>query len=346
MRQQFPLKDIARQAGVGLATVDRVIHRRDGVRFATEQRVRQAIDELSRQTLEATAAGRRLVVDLVMDAPSRFTAAVRDALEAELPALLPAALRVRAHLSETAEPAELAATLSRIARRGSHGVLLKAPDHKLVRAAVAGLAAARIPVVTLVTDLPGTSRLFYVGLDNRAAGATAAWLLATALDARGSGGTGAVLLTLSSHRFLGEEQREAGFRETLSGLAPRLAVVDASEGRGIDRETGARVRNALLAEPAIVAVYSAGGGNRAIAAAFAALERPCRCFVAHDLDAENRDLLRNGTVDAVLHHDLRHDMRQACRAILSAHRILPRGTPPVRSAISIVSRYNMPDDLP
>ncbi len=69
------------------------------------------------------------------------------------------------------------ATLGRIARTGSHGVILKAPDMPEVGDAVARLTAAGIPVVTLVTDLPSSARVAYVGIDNRAAGATAAYLI-------------------------------------------------------------------------------------------------------------------------------------------------------------------------
>ena len=206
------------------------------------------------------------------------------------------------------------------------------------------LRAARIPVVTLVTDLPGSRRLVYVGLDNHAAGATAAWLVAMALgrDAVPVAGRPTVLVTLSSHRFRGEEQREAGFRSTLARLAPGLAVAEASEGRGIDRETASRVRAALDAEPGIVAVYSIGGGNRAVAQAFRDARRACRIFVAHDLDADNRALLAEGAIDAVLHHDLRLDMRGACRALLSAQRIGPRAGPPALSPVAVVSRFNVP----
>lgn len=68
-------------------------------------------------------------------------------------------------------------------RCGSHGVILKAPDVPAIVDAVARLAEAGIPVVTLVTDLPTTSRAAYVGLDSQAAGATAAYLLAQWLGA-------------------------------------------------------------------------------------------------------------------------------------------------------------------
>ena len=112
-----------------------------------------------------------------MLAPRRFSDAVRAALEAELPQLRPAVLRARFHLKEEGDPADVVATLERIRRRGSHGILLKAPDHPLVAAAVDELAAAGVPTVTLVTDVPASRRVAYVGIDNRAAGATAAYLI-------------------------------------------------------------------------------------------------------------------------------------------------------------------------
>ena len=50
---------------------------------------------------------------------------------------------------------------------------------------------------------------------------------------------------------------------------------------------------------------------RTPACAFARLERECRVFVAHDLDADNVQLLRDSSVSVVLHHDLGQDMRRA-----------------------------------
>ncbi len=177
MGHPYRIREIAQQAGLSEATVDRVLNGRAGVRASTVTEVRQAIADLDRQRDQVRLAGQTFLVDLVMLAPSRFSDAVRAALEAELPDLRPALIRARFHLREEGEPAEVVATLERIRRRGSHGVLLKAPDHPLVAQAIDGLAEAGIPTVTLATDVPGSRRVSYVGIDNRAAGATAAYLI-------------------------------------------------------------------------------------------------------------------------------------------------------------------------
>lgn len=333
------LKAVALQAGVSLATVDRVVHQRAGVRAHTVRRVQQAMTELERQSAQVGLQGRKFMLDVVVQAPMRFAQVVRDALEREMPLLHPAILRARYHLGESMTVAELVVTLDKIAVRGSHGVLLKAPNEAAVVDAVARLQVRGIPVVTLVTDLTSSARLAYVGMDNRAAGHTAAYLLGQWL---GTHSTAGVLVSLSSTRFRGEGEREAAFAEALQRNYPLLQRVDASEGLGLHKATVSLVRQRLKAHPQVCAVYSIGGANAAILEAFAQERRGCKVFIGHDLDADNLPLLQSGQLSAVLHHDLQHDMRMACLQLMRAHGV---GAGPVLhslSAVQVVTPANMP----
>lgn len=307
------------------------------MRASTVAEVQQAIVDLDRQRDSLRLAGRTFVVDLVMRAPKRFTAEVRAALEAELPLLQPAVVRSRFRLREEGPVAEVAATLDDIARRGSHGVLLKAPDHPVVVDAVERLTAQGIPVVTLATDLPLSRRLAYVGIDNRAAGATAAYLLTR----MSPDSTAPVLVTLSSTSFRGEEEREAGFRSAMRTMVPGRALREVSETDGLDASMLRAVGEVLDAEPDLDTVYSIGGGNTAVLAAFGDHGRTPRVFVGHDLDADNLTLLRRHQITAVLHHDLRADARQACRLLLQWHGALPGRASSAPSAIQVVTPYNV-----
>ncbi|MRK03253.1 substrate-binding domain-containing protein [Aeromicrobium sp. S22] len=336
MAHPYRLREIAQQSGLSLATVDRVVNHRPGVRPSTVKEVQQAIAELDRQAGQVRIAGRTFIVDLVMQTPERFSSAVRAALEAELPHLRPAVVRSRFHLQEASSVADVVRTLARIARRGSHGVILKAPDAPEVVAAVDDLVERGIPVVTLVTDLPGSRRVAYVGIDNHAAGATAAYLV-TQWGARGS-----VLMTLSSADFRGEGDRGDGFRRTMAALAPGRVVREVAGTDGLDATMLRAVTRALVADPSIDAVYSIGGGNVATLDAFAHAGRECRVLVAHDLDDDNAVLLRQHQLSAVLHHDLRDDMRRACRAVMQAHGALPGPIRSVPSPVHVVTPYNAP----
>ena len=338
LKPPFPLKDIAFQSGLSLATVDRVLHGRDGVRKTTRLQVEAAVAELSRLYAEATLAGRRFVLDVVMETPQRFSNAVRAAFEAEVPGLRPASFALRFHVAETMSERELAAILTGIRRRGSHGVVLKVGATPAMASEAAQLMEAGIPVVTLVTDLPHTSRLAYVGMDNHRAGATAAYLLGRVAGE----GSGKVLLTLSSARFAGEDEREKGFRQVLGERFPHLQAVTVSEGYGVDRNTGRLVSAALGDHAEIRAVYSIGGSNRAILKAFREARRHCCVFAAHDLDEDNRALLAAGEISFVIHHDLRQDARSACQLVLHHHRMLPAEFRAAPSRVAIATPY---DDL-
>lgn len=336
MAHPYRLREIAQQSGLSLATVDRVLHRRPGVRPSTVAEVEQAIAELDRQTSQLRIAGRTFLVDLVMQTPERFSSAVRGALETELPHLRPAVVRSRFHLQETSSPADVVRTLAGIARRGSHGVILKAPDAPEVVAAVDDLVESGIPVVTLVTDVPASRRIAYVGIDNHAAGATAAYLVTQ------WGATGSVLVTLSSADFRGEGDRAAGFRRTLAELAPGRTTREVGGTDGLDDTMLEVVTEALEADPSIDAVYSVGGGNRATLEAFGRAGRECRVLVAHDLDDDNAVLLRQHRLSAVLHHDLRDDMRRVCRIVMQANGALPGPIHSLPSPIQVVTPFNAP----
>ncbi|CAN7477153.1 LacI family DNA-binding transcriptional regulator [Pararhizobium sp. LjRoot238] len=338
MAHEFLVKDIAFQAGLSTATVDRVLNGRQGVRKQTELRVRAAVRELEKQQAGMEVQGRKFGIDIVMEAPERFTNAVRDAFESESLTFLPTIFRSRFHLAETMRPHEIVQLLDRIRLRGTDGIVLKAPDVPDISTAVVRLEQSGIPVVTLVTDLPNAPRTAYAGADNRAAGETAAYLIGE----RFAGNPATVLVTLSSSRFRGEEEREIGFRRTLRDRYPSIGIVEISEGLGRDEATGALAAEALSANPGVNAVYSIGGGNRAVLAAFAAAARPHTVFVAHDLDADNLDLLRSGHIHFILHHDLKADVRTAFRAIMSRRGALANSQGAHLSAVEVITPYNIP----
>ena len=338
MGHPYPIREIARQSGLSEATVDRVLNDRPGVRASTVSNVRQAITDLDRQRSQLRLTGRTFLVDVVMQAPDRFSSAVKSALEAELPSLRPAVVRSRFDFREKGRPADIVKVLDGIGRRGSMGVVLKAPDVPEVVDAIARLEKRGIPVVTLVTDIPLSQRVAYVGIDNRAAGSTAAYLIHRLLGT----GPGHVLMALSRSVFRGEEEREIGLRATMRTLSADRSLVEQTDTDGLDAKVRESTLHTLERSPDINAAYSIGGGNKAILAAFDEAGRRCHVFVGHDLDRDNLELLQDGRLTAVLHHDLRYDMRLACQIIMQAQGAIDGPIESVRSPIHIITPYNIP----
>ena len=334
------IADVAVQAGLSPATVDRVLHGRPGASPRAVRAVEQALVELDRQAASLRLGARSLVLDVVMQAPDRFSGEVRAALESQLTGVRPAAVRARFHLRESGTVEDVLATLDGIGRRGrtSHGVLLKVPDDPRVAAAIDALAERGIPAVTLVTDVHGSRRIAYAGPDHDSAGRTAAHLV----HRWGAKESGTVLVTLSRSTFFGERTRVEAFADQVATDAPGLRVRRVTDADGLEESTAAVVAAELATIDDLVGVYSVGGANRAILATLRAKGVTPAVFVGHDLDADNLELLRTGAIDLVLHHDLREDARSAIRAVLRHHDLAPGAPTSIASGVQVVTRHNIP----
>ncbi|MCY1463024.1 hypothetical protein D9M71_808630 [compost metagenome] len=118
-------------------------------------------------------------------------------------------------------------------------------------------------------------------------------------------------------------------------------MLDISGGYGVYERTFERVIEALKQHPDLKAVYSVGGGNRAIVDAFATLDRPLEVFIGHDLDEENRQLLAEEKIAAIIDHNLQIDARHVFLHILQFHRLWKAG-PIASSQVQIVTPFNLP----
>lgn len=338
MTHRFPIKEIARQAGLGTATVDRVLNDRAHVSPQTRLRVAAAVAELEAQEQQLAALGRRMFVDVVVEAPKRFSRQIRSACEAVLPELAEAVFRPRFLFQEVMEEREIVSALSRARKRGSHGMFLKARNVPSIAAAVDQLEAAGIPVITLVTDIPASARCAYVGVDNAKAGCTAAYLLANVLAAP----TGTVLTSRSQEEFQGEAERFRCFRDRFLSMRPGYEIVEVTGGAGLAGNTGRRLAEQLHRLKAVDAVYSMGGGNRAILEVLKHAQLTPKQFIAHDLDEDNFSLLQEGEIGFVLHHDLKQDLRHAFRALSARYRLVASADVPGFSDVQIITPHNIP----
>ena len=139
--QEAPLtlRDIARQAGVSLATADRVLHNRPGVRPDTVRRVKEAIERNAFQPQMAAAElarGRARRFAFVMPSgPNLFMQQIEAYLD-EMSAWLSARrLAVEMVATDVFDAPVLASTLESLAG-DFDGVAVVALDHPSVRAAI------------------------------------------------------------------------------------------------------------------------------------------------------------------------------------------------------------------
>ncbi|OHV20042.1 LacI family DNA-binding transcriptional regulator [Rhizobium sp. RMa-01] len=307
--------DIAAAAGVSLATVDRVLNQRPGVRHVTRAKVETAIRELGyiRDVAAANLAkGRTYPLVFILPASDNsfmhgLNAEIRQAV------LRSPAERTDIRIIEVPafDPAALVAVLEGLSRERPCGIAMVATDAPEVRAIVDKLVRERFPIVTLVSDLTGSLRHHYAGVDNIAAGRTAARLLGRFLGPR----KGEIAVLAGSMLVRDHRERLEGFASVMAAEFPDLAVLPVLEGRD-DPEVAHRLVADALGNAGIVGVYSLGAGNRGLIRALKekAVDRTLT-VIAHELTAYTRAALIDNTIDAILNQDAGHEVRSAIRIL-------------------------------
>lgn len=336
------VRDVADEAGVSLATVDRVLNHRAGVRAITIRRVEAAVARLGfvRDVAAANLAKRRSY-QFVFAIPDGGNTFMRG-LERQVLGLEGAPLdrsQVRILRVPPFDGAALAAALNEIDTTAVSGIAVVAVDSLPVRDALERLHAAGVPVVTLVSDAPAFRRERYVGIDNVAAGRTAASLLGRMLgDAEG-----AIALLAGSMLVRDHVERRMGFDQVLRREYPRLRALPVIEARDDAAMTRSALAECLNRTPHVVGAYNIGAGNRGVIEALRVLPPDRRpLVVAHELSEHTREALREGLFHAVINQDAGHEVRSALRIL----RALVDGAPIVEAQERIRIEVYLRDNLP
>ncbi|MFI0846116.1 LacI family DNA-binding transcriptional regulator [Mesorhizobium sp. IMUNJ 23232] len=331
------MEQIARAAGVSKATVDRVLNNRPGVQEHTRKHVLAIVAGLA-GTHSSDAGPSRIRLDFVL--PGGDNAFISDlASEIERQVELRGDVDIEIHRLSGITPEEIAAKLGSL-RPQTQGVGLIGLDSPSVREAVRRLVAAGVPVLTLVSDISHVGRVNYVGIDNRAAGRLAGYLIGRFLP----GSAGKVALIAGALAYRGHEEREMGFRHVLQESFPRLNIVAAREvqedaGRAYDE-----VQTLLTEHADLVAIYCIGAGHEGIARALTEAGRENSIiFIGHDLTEDTRQFLLSGVMDAAIDQNARVEAREAVDRLVRAIRNESNiSTATVR--IQSVFRENIPND--
>lgn len=304
------LTDIAREAGVSPATVDRVLNNRQGVRERTRGAVLETARKLGYLTgpfSEVTTAAGKIRLDFVLPAGTNtFVANLLTQLVNQ--GALQEDLDVRVHSIEGFNPDTLARTLNALIGL-TQGVGVIALDHPTVREAMRELSVSGVPIVTLVSDILHVPRAGYVGIDNRAAGRLAGYLLGRFL---GNGTKRKIALFAGSLSYRGHEEREMGFRHVITEEFPDLDVVELREVRDDRQRAYEEAVSLFKRHPDLSGIYNIGAGNTGIGQALQeAGIASSVIFVGHELTESTKRFLLDGTIDAVIDQNPRVEAREA-----------------------------------
>ncbi|MEA3537040.1 LacI family DNA-binding transcriptional regulator [Rhizobium sp. CC-YZS058] len=308
------VSDVAKDAGVSVATVDRVLNGRLPVREETAKKVYASAEKLGfhglkiiRQRMLADMPSYRFGVILRKERQSFYQAFTAE-LQLAAAAVKDRQLYLSITYANSGEPSELSDLLIGMAGKVS-AVAVTGPDHHDVTAAVSAIRAKGVPTFALLTDLAQGVREAYLGLNNMKVGRSAAWMIAGL-----SKKPGKVALFIGGHRFHGHSLRETGFRAYMREFAPEFQVLDAHINLETRRLTYELLMDTLSHHGDLVGVYCMGGGMEGAIQALRESGRASEitCLV-NELTPESRQALQDHDIAGVFQTPL----PELCRDLIN-----------------------------
>jgi LacI family transcriptional regulator len=339
---KITIQDVAQKAGVSVATIDRVLNRRPGVKARTVEKVESAIRELNYQPdriAARLARGREYRFWFVLpNTAGEFMNRISDEVEAAAKRMAGERVTIMVKRVDVFDGPLLSKVLDNL-EEGIDGVAVVALDHPAVRESINALVAKEISVVTLVSDVPGSKRTHYAGIDNSSAGRTAAGLMGRFLNGRkGKVGLFAGSLALRDHI-----ERQFGFEQVMAHEFPDLMVLPVRESRDDMERSGELTKQLLREHPDLLGIYNVGGGTAGITAALETGGRSKHIvFIAHEVTEGSRRALIRGTIDVIINQDPGHEVRSAVRVLMAKADNAPLIEAQERIRIDIFMRDNLP----
>lgn len=299
MGKRATITDLARQAGVSVATVDRVLNRRLPVREDTALRVVAAAESIG---YHATGLLKQRLNEvkpctlgfLLQKHDDFYKALANELLNATKSAAFVRGKAVVEFMDELV-PSFIAAKIREIAPR-IDVLAIVAVDHPLVSEAVEEVVAKGKPVFTLLSDLTTPARSGHIGVDARKAGRTAAWTISRLAKKPGKIG-----ILLGSHRYLNQETAEISFRSYMRENAPQFQLLEPLVNLDDQRIAYEAVEDMISTNADLIGIYMAGGGMEGLVRALRDEKAGSRIIaVCNELIPVTRSALIDGTIDMVL----------------------------------------------
>lgn len=308
--QAATVAEIAEMAGVGTATVDRVLNNRAHVRDTTRQRVLQAkaaIETGQRSKTRVKPWRIKVILPSQSGAPTRYLATCLQEF-GKLGNATVECVSIR-----RSDPALLARNLLTCSNQGIDAVLFYALDHPRVKTAIEQLVKSGTPCLALLSGLHSPDTLGTISVDNRAAGRTAAYLMGRMTAQRG-----AVAIVTGGELYQVHQDREIGFRAAIRHGFPHIEEIITLFGHDKKQDNQKVVHEALTNGPKLLGIYNVGSGNTGIATALQEFDTDNEIvFIGHNLTDNTKQLLLDGTMDIVLQMNVRTIAEQAVHTMVA-----------------------------
>jgi LacI family transcriptional regulator len=313
------IRDLAREAGVSVSTVNRVLAGDSTVRDHTVQQVKDTAERVGYYGVRAIQAKiitrkPKLRFGFLLQQPSRkFYKMIGAELEKAARAHGEQEIETEIFYAEDLAPQVIAAKLVELGERCS-AVGVVTAVHPLVTNAVNVLQAKNVPVFALISQLSQADGVNYVGLDNWKLGRASAWAFHHICKSPGKIG-----VLVGNYRYRCQEMNEIGFRSYFREVAPEFTILEPLATFETNAVAEEMTEQLINDHPDLVGLFIAGGG---ISGAMNALRTRGQSGnimgLGFDLTDNTRAGLLDGTLTMVLGHPLERLAEEAVAGMLRA----------------------------
>lgn len=301
MSRRPTIHDVAREAGLSPATVDRVLNGRERVREETARRVYDAARAvgyhaapLIGQRVQADLPRLRLGVVLHKERQS-FYQQFKSELERSAAAVAGVRVSVQVEFAASQSPGDFASLIDAMAGRAD-AVAATAVTHPEVTDAVVRMNARGIPCFALLNDFAQGVRQNYLGLNNLKVGRIAAHMISQCANQPGK-----IAVFVGGYRWHGHELRETGFRSYFREYASQFHVLDTLVNLETRQLTYEATLDLLGRHPDLRGIYCAGGGMEGAIAALREVRSAGEvALIVNELTPESRSALISHEVTMVI----------------------------------------------
>lgn len=293
------IQQIAALAGVSRGTVDRALNHRGRIAPEVAERIYQIAEDMGYvHKTRKKNTGKKIKIGVVTQlCRSSFMLEINRGIRDAEKELKHRSIDLLVEEQNSVDEKKQLEAIDRLASRGISALAIMPIDCEPVRAKLNELAAEKqIPIVTFNSDIVGTKRLCFVGMDNHQSGRAAAGLMGML-----TGGKGKVLIITGHFSSALNNQRVDGFVEETKKLYPGLEIAGVQASFNETGEVERIMENTLLSVPGINAVFSVSGGQGGIGSAFEKLgleRRPC--VIIYDQTPKNEKIIRDGIADFLI----------------------------------------------
>jgi LacI family transcriptional regulator, galactose operon repressor len=253
MNESAKIRDIAAALGVSIGTVDRALHNRRGVNPLTKSRVLQMAKTMGYQPNPAArflSSKRRVRISINLPAQiASFWDSVREGIEEEAKTF--AAFGVDVEFRTFPRMGFGEQEMFDLALESKvNGIIIATGRPQDLRLSILKASREQIPVVSVVTDAPGTARLAVVSIDSPASGALAGELLSRLLQ-----GAGKVAVVTGDLAIMDHAEKYNSFRASVNDFAPAVQVMEPVQNHEDETEAYETCRTLLREHPDLNGLY-------------------------------------------------------------------------------------------